>query len=267
MEITKFISQDPIIILAFIAFFAGAIDSIAGGGGLITIPALILSGMPPLTVLGTNKLQSLFGSFSATIAYAHAGHVRIQQQLFTAIMAFIGSILGALIATRLPSTFLQAILPILLLLIAGYFTLKPQLDDKSKVQRLKPFIFSLIIAPLIGLYDGLFGPGTGSFYMLAFVSLVGHGILRATAHTKLLNFASNLGGFITFAMIGIIDFRIGIVMGIAQFLGAQCGARLAMYVGARLIKPILVITCIILATKLLWDPQNPLQQFYAKTLG
>jgi uncharacterized protein len=120
-------------------------------------------------------------------------------------------------------------------------------------------MFGVTIVPAIGFYDGLFGPGTGSFFMLAFVSLAGFGMLKATAHTKLLNFASNLGGFATFALVGAVAWKIGVLMGIAQFIGARIGASLAMRIGSRLIKPLLVITCIALAVKLLADPSHPLR--------
>ncbi|MHC5308094.1 TSUP family transporter [Bartonella sp. LJL80] len=256
-----FLTDPTIVTLIFAALAAGIIDSIAGGGGLITIPVLMLSGIPPVTALGTNKLQGLFGSFSATLAYARAGHVDLRKQFGQALMAFFGSVVGALVAVVIPVAILQAFLPVLLIVVALYFALKPNLNDIDKTQRIGPMVFCLTMAPLVGFYDGLFGPGAGSFYMLAFVSLAGYGILKATAHTKLLNFSSNVGGFLTFALVGSIDFRIGISMGIAQFIGAQIGARIAMRVGSRLIKPLLVIVCLILAVKLLWDPHNPLREF------
>lgn len=253
---------DPItLMLIAAALTAGFVDSIAGGGGLISVPFLLLSGLPSVTALGTNKLQSLFGSFSATLAYARAGHVNLSKQYLQALMAFFGSIIGALIAIHIPVYILQAFLPMLLIIVAIYFAFKPNLNDLDKAERLKPIVFCLTMAPLIGFYDGLFGPGAGSFYMLAFVSLTGYGILKATAHTKLLNFSSNLGGFLTFVFFGSIDYRIGISMGIAQFIGAQIGAHLAMKIGSRLIKPLLVIICLILAMKLLWDPHNPIREF------
>src|SRR5690606_33613899 len=122
-----------------------------------------------------------------------------------------------------------------------------------------PFLFGALVVPLIGLYDGIFGPGAGSFYMLAFVSLAGFGVLKATAHTKLLNFSSNVGGFIVFASVGVIAWKVGLMMGVAQFLGARVGAHLAIRNGARLIKPLLVVVCVGLAKKLLADPANPLR--------
>lgn len=254
-----FFSDPTIWILICAALIAGLVDSIAGGGGLITIPALLLSNIPPVTALGTNKLQGLFGSFSAMLAYARGGHVNLKKQFYQAFMAFAGSIAGALVALVIPVTILQSFLPILLIVVAIYFAIKPNLNDIDKTERMRPIVFCLTMAPLVGFYDGLFGPGAGSFYMLAYVSLSGMGILKATAHTKLLNFASNIGAFATFAFVGSIDYRIGICMGIAQFIGAQIGAHIAMHIGSKLIKPLLVIICLILAVKLLWDPHNPLR--------
>ncbi len=254
------LTLQTIVILAAAAFAAGFVDSIAGGGGLITIPALLLAGFPPVAALGTNKLQGMFGSGSATIHYAANGHVDLRRQFPSAVLALIGGAIGALLATVVPGDFLRALLPVLLIAIALYFAFKPNMNDIDRAERLSPFLFGLTIPPLIGFYDGLFGPGAGSFYMLAFVSLAGYGVLKATAHTKLLNFASNIGGFVIFAAVGVIDWKVGLMMGVAQFLGARLGAGLAIRIGAKLIKPLLVVVCLALAVKLLADPANPLRQ-------
>jgi len=242
-----------VLFLAAAAFVAGFIDSIAGGGGLITVPALLLAGFTPVQSLGTNKLQSLFGSASATIAYASKGHVNLRKQLPAAVMSFLGAAAGAALATILPGEWLRMVLPPMLIAIALYFALKPNMDDVDRTERLSPFLFGLVVVPLIGFYDGLFGPGAGSFFMLSFVALAGYGVLKATAHTKLLNFASNLGGFALFALAGVVSWKIGLMMGICQFTGARLGAALAMKNGARLIKPLLVGTCVVLAVRLLMD--------------
>lgn len=248
-----------LLLLAFAGFIAGFIDAIAGGGGMITVPALMLAGIPPVEALGTNKLQSLFGSSSATISYARKGHVNIKEQWPMAVMSGLGAVLGALLATYIPGDMLYGLLPVLLIAIALYFALKPNVGDVSRTQRIKPFLFGMTIVPLIGFYDGLFGPGTGSFFMLCFVSLAGFGLLKATAHTKLLNFASNFGSFLTFLAFGAINWKIGLVMGAAQMFGATAGAHLAMRVGAGLIKPLLIITCVLLTIRLLMEPTNPLR--------
>lgn len=244
-------------ILAMAAFVAGFIDSIAGGGGLVTVPVLLLVGFPPVTALGTNKLQGLFGSGSATLAYAQKGQVNLRGQLPAALASCVGGVAGALLATVLPGEWLQLVLPFLLVAIALYFALKPSVGDVDRAQRMTPFLFGLTVVPLIAFYDGLFGPGTGSFFMLAFVTLAGYGLLKATAHTKLLNFASNIGSFGAFALVGVVSWKAGLVMGVAQFLGARLGATVAMRVGARLIRPLLVVTCVALAIRLLLDESNP----------
>jgi len=256
----EFLSDPVLWMLIGAAFLAGLIDSIAGGGGLITIPALFLSGLPPLTALGTNKLQSLFGSLSDTIAYARTGHVHLKSQWLKTLLALTGGIAGASLATILPTNILKAILPFLLITIALYFAFKPSLDNQDRARRISTTLFTFTIPPLLGFYDGVFGPGTGSFLMLAFVSLAGYGLLKATAHTKLLNFSSNLGSFAIFTLAGAMHWKLGIIMGIAQFTGAQTGARLASKNGAKLIKPLLIIVCCALAASLLFKPDNQLRE-------
>jgi len=248
-----------LILLALAAFLAGFIDSIAGGGGLIAIPALLLAGFSPAEALGTNKLQGLFGTGSAALHYASKGQVDVRKQLPWAALGFVASAGGALIATSIPGDALRLALPFVLITIALYFALKPNMHDIDRAARIGPVLFGLTVVPLIGFYDGVFGPGTGAFLMLAFVSLAGYGVLKATAHTKFLNFASNLGGFAAFAAAGVVSWKVGLVMGVAQFLGARIGSGLAMKNGARLIKPLLVLTCIALAIRLLTDPTHPLR--------
>lgn len=254
-EITLYI----LALLFLAAFVAGFVDAIAGGGGLITVPAMLIAGFSPLETLATNKLQSLFGSGSATLAYARGGHVDLRSQLPMAAMSALGAALGAMLTTFVPGDVLKALLPVLLIVIALYFLLKPNLGDADKHRRMTPFLFGLTLVPLVGLYDGIFGPGTGSFFMLAFVTLLGFGMLRATAHTKVLNFASNIGAFAVFVFSGAVHWKAGLVMGVGQFLGAQAGSRLAMRSGARIIRPLLVIACVALAIRLLADPANPLR--------
>lgn len=240
-----------IALLMGAAFVAGFVDSIAGGGGLITLPALILAGVPPVTALATNKVQGLFGAGMAAVNYARAGHVNLRRQIRPALLSFAGAVLGALLASSLPVELIRLGLPALLIGVALFFALKPGLDDVDKTERISPFRFSLSFVPLIGFYDGLLGPGTGAFFMLGFVSLAGYGILRATAHTKLLNFASNIGGLLGFMLVLQPLWLIGLAMGLAQLAGAWLGSHLASRVGARLIKPVLVITSTALAIKLI----------------
>lgn len=247
---------ETVAILGAAAFAAGFIDAIGGGGGLITVPAVLLAGASPIEALGTNKLQSVFGSASATLAYARAGHVDLRHQLPMGAMSFGGSMAGAFCATLLPQDVFRLALPFILVAIALYFALKPDISDIDRSERISPLAFTLTLVPLIGFYDGIFGPGTGSFFMLGFVALAGFGLLKATAHTKFLNFASNLGSLVVFGLIGSILWKTALVMGAGQFFGARLGAHVAMKNGARLIKPLLVIVCLALAGRLAWQALN-----------
>lgn len=257
-------SIGTVLLLAFAAFFGGFMDSIAGGGGLITVPALLLAGFNPVQAIATNKLQGLFGTGSATIAYASGGHVDLKSQLPAAALAFVGAVCGALAITIVPGDMLRGFLPLLLIAVALFFLLKPKISDLDGARRISPLLFGLFVVPVIGFYDGAFGPGTGSFLMLSFVMLAGFGMLKATAHTKLLNFGSNVGGFLTFALAGVVVWKIGFMMGLLQFAGARLGAMLAMKKGARLIRPLLIVVCLALAAKLLTDPANPLRVWLSR---
>ncbi len=245
------VTTDLALILIIAAFVAGFVDSIAGGGGLITLPVLLLAGATPLEALATNKVQGSFGAATAAAAYARAGHVDLRRQLPAAALAFGAGVAGAVLASAIPTEGLRGALPVVLIAIAAFFALKPGLTDADRVPRMGPALFTATLVPVIGFYDGLIGPGAGAFYMIGFVMLAGYGVLRATAHTKLLNFASNIGGLLAFAVTGAPWWFIGIAMGCAQVCGAWLGARLAMRVGARLIKPLLVATSTVLAVKLL----------------
>ena len=247
-----------IAMLAAAAFAAGFVDSIAGGGGLISVPALLLAGFTPVESLGTNKLQGLFGTGSATLAYAASGQVDPRRQWRAAVLSFFGAALGALAATRVPDDILRAALPIVLIAIALYFALKPNLADVDRAERLSPLRFSATLVPLIGFYDGVFGPGAGSFFMLAFVALAGYGVLKATAHTKLLNFASNIAGLGVLIAGGHVLWLPGLAMAVASMAGGQLGAHAALRFGAGAARPLLIIVSLALTARLLADPANPL---------
>lgn len=247
------LTSDIVLLLLIAAFVAGFVDSIAGGGGLITLPALMLAGVPPVTALATNKVQGLFGAGMAAITYARAGYVDLKQQSRAAALAFFAALIGALLASTLPTQIIRMGLPVLLIAVAIFFAVKPGLDDTDRHARLTPLLFTLSFVPAIGFYDGLLGPGAGAFYMLGFVTLAGYGILRATAHTKLLNFASNVGGLAGFMLVAPPIWALGLAMGVAQIAGAYLGSTLASHIGARLIKPVLVITSTALALKLFYE--------------
>jgi uncharacterized protein len=247
------VTTDLALLLILAAFCAGFVDSIAGGGGLISVPALLLAGASPVEALATNKLQGTFGAGTAMLSYARAGQVRPQEQLGMAAISALAGAGGAMVAHLIPTEVLRVIMPVLLVGVAAFFGLKPGLTDDAGSARIRPAIFASTVVPAIAAYDGFFGPGTGSFFMMAFVLLAGYGVLRATAHTKLLNFGSNLGSLLVFIPSGAMWWAVGLAMAVAQVLGAALGARIAIRVGAPLIKPILVIVSTALASRLLWQ--------------
>jgi uncharacterized membrane protein YfcA len=241
------------LLLILAAFCAGFVDSIAGGGGLISVPALLLSGASPVEALATNKLQGTFGAGTAMLAYARAGLVRPQEQLAMAAVSAVSGALGALVAHLIPAEALRIIMPVVLIGVAAFFALKPGLTDEARAARIPLPVFAMTVVPLVAAYDGFFGPGTGSFFMMGFVMLAGYGILKATAHTKMLNFASNVGSLLVFIPSGATWWAVGLAMAAAQVAGASLGARLAMRVGAGLIKPLLVVVSTAMALRLLWQ--------------
>lgn len=250
-----------------VAALAGAFDAIAGGGGLLTVPALLLAGLNPVAALATNKLQGAFSSVSSTLAFARRGLIDWKTALSVAGATALAGLAGALCASLLSPRVLAALVPILLIVIALYFALSRALKMEDAAPRLTLPVFAALVAPLVGFYDGIFGPGAGAFYMVAFVTLMGYGALRATAHTKLANAASNLGSLLLFVIKGAVIWPIGLAMAAGAFLGAQIGSRLAMRFGARLIRPLLVMMSCAMAIRLLADPQNPLRQGVANLFG
>lgn len=244
--------------LCAVALVAGCIDAIAGGGGLLTVPALMLAGLDPVAAIATNKAQGTASAVSSTIAFARAGRIDWRIGAPVALAAAAAGIAGALSVRLMSRDTLAVLAPLLLIAIAVYFLLAPKLRDEDAHARMSLGGFACTIVPAIGFYDGVFGPGAGSFYVIGFVALLGFGIIKATAHTKLANAASNVGGLALYAATGAVVWPVGLAMALFAFLGAQIGSRLALRIGARLIRPMLVLISCAMAAKLLSDPANPL---------
>jgi uncharacterized membrane protein YfcA len=230
----EYLTFDTALTLFVVSLAAGLVDSIAGGGGLLALPALLWAGLPPLLALGTNKLQGSFGTLAASIGFWRQGLVDPRR-------------MGPALSTDL----LQTLVPVLLIGFALYFLLSPRVSDRDAAGRMGPLAFALLIAPLVGAYDGFFGPGTGSFFMLAYVALLGYNLRRATAHTKVLNFTSNVASLLAFALAGNLVWSLGLVMALGQFSGAWVGSHLAVRHGSRIIRPALVLVSLLVSGKLL----------------
>lgn len=238
-------------VLTAVAVLTGFIDAIAGGGGLIMMPALLVSGVPPVMALGTNKLQSMFGTLVAMGNYGRKGLIEWRPNLPTAVLVFAGAAAGALLVQSIRSETLALMIPLLLLANAVYILVSPRMTDEDAHHR----VTSVGYAPVggaIGFYDGFFGPGTGSFFTSTLVALRGHGLTRATALTKFLNWTSNLASVLLFALGGKIIWLLGFSMAAGAMLGGWLGSHTAMRFGARLIRPLLVAASVGLTARLLW---------------
>lgn len=250
---------DSLAVLAGVAFAAGFFDAIAGGGGLITLPALMVAGLSPLNAIATNKVQAAAATVSATAAFARKGLINWREGRTLMVLSAIGGVSGAMLVSLVNKSWLHASVPILLVFVAAYFALAPALSNERQQQRMSVRSFSLTVAPILGAYDGFFGPGVGSFFLMGFVAVCGLGVMRAMSFTKLANASCNLGSLSIFALSGLVIWPIALTMAIAAFLGAQLGARAAVRVGPALVKPMIIAVCLALAFKLLADENNPLR--------
>lgn len=244
---------DMLSLLFGVALVAGFIDAIAGGGGLLTIPALLATGIPPAVALGTNKLQACGGSFSASLYFLRQKAVNLRQIWLLILMTFVGASLGTLLVQNIDVNALKAILPFLILLIALYFLFSPSISNNDRKQRLSYPLFAFTAAVGIGFYDGVFGPATGSFLTLAFLLLLGFNLTKSVAHAKVLNFTSNIASLLFFALGGDILWKVGLVMMIGQVIGGTLGAKVAISKGKQIIRPLIVTMSLIMVGKMLID--------------
>jgi hypothetical protein len=245
------IGLETLLLLVLIAAVAGMIDSIAGGGGLLALPALLWAGLPPIQALATNKLQGTFGTLTASWNFVRRGEIDLARLKVPILLTFIGSAAGTQAVRHLGSERLEDIVPLLLIGFALYFLFSPRIGNEDARHRIGHGMFGLLIGFSIGFYDGFFGPGTGTFFAAAFVVLLGYNLRRATAGTKVLNFTSNIASLIFFAMAGEVVWQIGLPMGIAQMAGAWVGSHLVIRHGTALIRPLLVIVSLAISLRLL----------------
>jgi uncharacterized protein len=246
-------SIDIAAVLFLVALAAGFVDSIAGGGGLIAIPALLWAGLGPVETLATNKAQAVFGSGTAAWNFIRQGTVDPRAAAFAVLCTFVGSAAGALLVQHLDSAALERLIPALLIGFALYFLFSPRVSDLDSHRRLGSGAFALTVGVGVGFYDGFFGPGTGTFFAMGYVSLLGYNLRRATAHSKLLNVTSNLAALLLFLPGGHLDWTIAAVMAAGQAGGAWLGSHLVLRHGTALVRPVLVLSSILISAKLLLD--------------
>lgn len=248
----EFLAPSTLLLLALV-FLGGFVDSIAGGGGLITLPAYFAFGLPPHAALATNKFSSTLGTFSAVTRYWRAGTVQLRAGLFATAGAAVGAAIGARLALLLPPRAIPAILVVVVPAVLVFFLLKDRLlvrfarrDGEPHPSSRRDDLLALAIGGGVGAYDGFFGPGTGTFLTIAFASLLGMELLAASATARLANLASNAGSLVVFLADGKVVFPLALAASVAGVAGNLAGARLALRGGAKVIRPLLVVVMLLL---------------------
>lgn len=250
--------MDPLAIHAYFllagaAFVGGFVDSIAGGGGIITVPVLLSIGLPVPLALGTNKLQAAFGSFTASVNYIRKDLADLRDTLPGILFTAIGASAGALALQRCDPAFLARVVPIMLIAIFIYLLLSPKFGQTERRARMKRHAFYAAFGLLIGFYDGFFGPGTGNFWTIAFVVVLGLNLKNATAHTKIMNFTSNIISLAVFIHGGNVLFKVGLIMAAGQLVGAYLGSHLVITRGVKFVKIFFMTVVAITIAKLVYS--------------
>ena len=249
---------DPTLLVALcsVAFLAGFIDAIAGGGGLLTVPALLTAGLPPHLVLGTNKLAATFGSLTASITYYRKKLFDPYFWRHALLATAIGACLGALVVDQISKDTLEMVLPIIIL-IAAFYSLFAKVQPDDQLQLPEPTRNHRWTQRLqglgLGFYDGIAGPGTGSFWMVSSMALYKINLLLTSGVARTMNFVSNGFALVTYAWLGHIHYQLGIAMGLCLMLGSYLGAHTAIKFGSKLIKPLFIIMVMAIAGRLLWQ--------------
>lgn len=236
-------------------FIAAAVDSIAGGGGLISLPAIMAVGVPPHSALGTNKFASTCASFTSTLTFAKSKKIYMPLIKFLIPCTLIGAALGVKTALKIDQAILQIMVLVLIFAVAIYTIVKKDFGSKDMFKGLTKLniFYGCIFAFTIGFYDGFFGPGTGSFLIFLFISIFGFDFTISAGNGKILNFVSNITALVLFALNGKIIYLVGIPMALSMILGARIGTKIAIKNGAKVIKPIFVTIALILTAKLLYS--------------
>ena len=242
-------SLETFIFLFFIAITAGIVDTLAGVGGLIVLPALILVGLPPLTALGTNKAQSFAGTGTATYMMLAYKKITVKQMKPLMITAFVGSLIGTVLVQFIGNESLSIVIPAVLMVIVLYFILSPRMKEVSSKARISDNIYKYTFAPIIGFYDGMFGPGTGSFFTVSSVALRGKSLIDATANAKALNFATNVAALFVFLYLGEVIFPVAFVMIAGQFIGARIGSNFLVSINPTFLRYFVILLCVVMLAR------------------
>ena len=245
------------IFLVLAAGFAGFVDAVAGGGGLIQLPALLigLHEKPIPLILGTNKVPAIFGTTSAAINYIKNVKPDLKVTLYMAVPAFLGSMSGARLAAEVPKNVFRPLILILLILVSVYTFFRPHfgMEEKLRFSAKRTKWVVALCGVVIGFYDGIFGPGTGTFLIFLLVGLIGYAFIKASATAKIVNIATNFGALISFQITGHIWWKIGLALAVANIAGAIAGSHLAIRGGSKLVRQFFLIVSVILIAKVGYD--------------
>jgi len=251
MELVN-ITIEVLFIMFCVGFAAGLVDSIAGGGGLIALPALLFLGLPPQIALGTNKLQGSFGTLTAAFNYIKNGQATLRESLTGIVFTLIGASAGSWLIQSLNPSFIKPLIPILLSIVFIYTLFSGQLGKNDRAPRMNKNLFFALFGICLGFYDGFFGPGTGSFWTVAFMFFAGFNMTKATGYTKIMNFTSNIVALFWFLLGGNVVYSIGLTMAVGQMCGARIGSNLAMKRGSTFIRPIFLLVILLTIIRLIY---------------
>lgn len=245
-----------LLLVCPLVFFAGFVDSIAGGGGIISLPAYHIAGLPPTMALGTNKFSSTFGTSISTFRFVRNGKIHVKAAIVSVTTAFIGSALGALLAGYVSDVILKYFL-IIMLPVLAVFVLKNKKFNENGFEIPLTLSKTLLLAALagfvIGCYDGFFGPGTGTFLILIFNTIIGFDLLTSSGNAKVINLSSNIAALATFLLSGNVVIAIGIPAAICGIAGNYLGSGLALKNGIKIIRPVFIVVVGLLLAKVCFD--------------
>jgi uncharacterized protein len=250
------LTATTLVLVLVAALAAGWIDAVVGGGGLLQLPALLLvPGISPVQALATNKLGSIFGTTTSAVTYYRRAHPDLRTALPMAAVALVASFAGATIAALLPASVFKPVIVVALVGIAVFTLLRPSLGEVTALRHTgrRHHGVAVTVGAVIGFYDGVLGPGTGSFLVFAMVSQLGYDFLSASAKAKIVNCATNLGALLFFVPHGAVFWGLGLLIGAANMLGGYTGARMATVRGSRFIRVAFLVVVTALIARLGWD--------------
>ncbi|MDU4959983.1 MAG: TSUP family transporter [Sporomusaceae bacterium] len=247
------IADETILFLLAAGFIAAFIDSTVGGGGLISLPALLLL-LPPHLALGTNKLSATMGALTSSYSFFRSGKVTMELIKWLFWLCLAGSVAGALVVKSIPSQFLRPLVITMLIIVAVYTVLKKDWGGASRFAGVtrRVAVTGALAAAVLGFYDGFFGPGMGSFLIFVFLFL-GFDFVEASGNAKALNLASNIGSLATFLLMDAVVFHYGLIMGVGGLLGAAVGSQVAIRKGTQFVRPLFLTVTSVMIGKQLWD--------------